>query len=76
MGGALLEEAEGVAVAVVEVVEVGFLHGGGQRDGLARFGDAEVLAGCDDQPGVGDLLGIEQLAVEGRAGGEVAEAGV
>lgn len=68
--------AEGVAVAAVEVVEAGFLHVGGQGDGFAGFGDAEVLVGCDDQSGVRDLLGVQGLAVHGRAGGEFAEAGV
>src|SRR5262249_9203203 len=51
LGGALLEESEAVAVAVVEVVQPGFLQGSGDGDHPAGFGDVELLADGDDGGG-------------------------
>ncbi len=58
-GGPLLEQSQGVTVAVVQVLQGGFLHGGGDRDD--RRADAHV------QPQ--RLLG-DQLGVGGAGGGD------
>jgi hypothetical protein len=56
LGGTLLEQAEAVAVAVVEVTQPGFLQCGGHGDDPARWGDSELLSDSDDGGGVGDLV--------------------
>src|SRR6185312_14724377 len=59
-GGALLEQAEGVVVdGDVEVLQLGFLHRGGDRDGRGVGGEVHVLGGLDDGGGVGPLVGVE-----------------
>src|SRR5262249_55391574 len=52
LGGALLEEAEAVAVAVIQVVQPGFLQGGGDGYNPAAFGNVELLAARADGGGV------------------------
>src|SRR5690606_3834251 len=55
LGRALLEQPEGVAVAVVEVLELGLLDGGGDRDDHAALADTGRGALGDDRAGVLDL---------------------
>ncbi len=53
----MLEETEGVTIAVVEIVKVRFLRGGGERDDDAVVRDAEFAADLDDDARVGCHLG-------------------
>ena len=59
MARALLEEAERVAVAPVEVADAGLLHRGAEGDRDPAVGDAELAADLHDDLRVRDLLGAE-----------------
>ena len=59
LGGALLEEADGVAVAVLDVVELRLLEGGRQRDARRPGRHAPLDRDGGDQCGVLGLLEVD-----------------
>jgi hypothetical protein len=69
----LLEQAEAVAVSVVEVAQAGFLHGGGDGDHLAAFGNLHPFADRHDDGGVGGLF--RAVSGDGCGGGTGCRAG-